>query len=336
MDIIDILRGLLAPQEWADLLNKYKKRKPVPMRIRNKVFGQAIFYPSVRIPWSVLKETLSNIPVVRRGTKAYQLGGDDIETQAIEPQGFSTVSYISAAELNNMKALGLQNIQKFFDMLQFGVMRKIEFSTEALCAQSLTGKISYPMKTAEGALETFDVDYGETLRHNFATSLNAADATIETVYTALQEMDEAIQAKGYGINVETLCGKTLFARIVTLAGDKKSNVLDVKVSKGQVSVGGYIINLENGSYETMAGGIKTRVQTVDDDKMVMVDLDAGHNLYYAALDDLDAGLQALPFFSKVKKVDDPSGADVYTMSKPLPAVVVDAICWADNALAPVA
>lgn len=71
----------------AELLNNYKKRKPVPMRIRNKVFGQAIFYPSVRIPWSALKETLSNIPVVRRGTKAYQLGGDDVETQAIEPQG---------------------------------------------------------------------------------------------------------------------------------------------------------------------------------------------------------------------------------------------------------
>lgn len=83
----------------------------------------------------------------------------------------------------------------------------------------------------------------------------------------------------------------------------------------------------------MVGGVKTRVKTVDDDKMVMIDLDAGHNLYYAALDDLDAGLQALPFFSKVKKVDDPSGADVYTMSKPLPAVIVDAICWADNALA---
>ncbi len=333
MDIIDILRGLLAPKEWAELLNNYKKRKPVPMRIRNKVFGKAIFYPSVRIPWNVLKETLSNIPVVRRGTKAYQLGGNDLETQSIEPQGFSTVSHVSAAELNNLKAIGLTNIQKFFDMLQFGVMRKIEFSTEALCAQSLTGKIAYPMKTADGANELFEVDYGETLRYSFETALSAADATIEHVYTALQEMEEKIQEKGYGMNVETLCGKTLFARIVTLAGKNQSNVLDVKVGKGQVNVGGYIINSESGSYETMSGGMKSRVKTVGDDKMVMIDLDAGHNLYYAALDDLDAGLQALPFFSKVKKVDDPSGADVYTMSKPLPAVIVDAICWADNALA---
>ncbi len=217
-------------------------------------------------------------------------------------------------------------------MLQFGVMRKIEVSTEALCAQSLTGKIAYPMKTADGAMELFEVDFGETLRYKFDSSLKATDATIEQVYTALQEMDETIQAKGYGANLEVLSGKTLFARIVTLAGKNKSNVLDVKVSKGQVNVGGYLINLENGSYETMVGGTKTRVKTVDDDKMVMIDLEAGHTPYYAALDDLDAGLQALPFFSKVKKVDDPSGADVYTMSKPLPAVVVDAICWADDAL----
>ncbi len=332
MDIIDILRGLLSPKEWSELLNNYKKRKPVPMRIRKKVFGPAIFYPSVRIPWNVLKETLTNIPVVRRGTKAYQLGGNDLETQSIEPQGFSTVSHISAAELNNLKAIGLTNIQKFFEMLQFGVMRKIEVSTEALCAQSLTGQITYPMKTADGANETFEVDYGEPLRYSFDTALNAADATIEHVYTALQEMDEKIQAKGYGMNVETLCGKTLFARILTLAGQNKSNILDVKIGKGQVTVGGYIINLENGSYDTMSGGNKTKVKTVGDDKMVMVDLDAGHNLFYAALDDLDAGLQALPFFSKVKKVDDPSGANVYTMSKPLPAVIVDAICWADGAL----
>lgn len=333
MDIIDVLRSLVAPQEWSELLNNYKKRKPVPMRIRNKVFGQAVFYPSVRIPWSVLKETLSNIPVVRRGTRAYQLGGDDLETQSIEPQGFSTVSHVSAAELNNLKALGLTNIKKYFEMLQSGVMRKIEFSTEALCAQSLTGKISYPMKTSDGATELFEVDFGEPLRYSFTESLNAAGATIETVYSALQDMDEKIQSKGYGMNLEVLCGKTLFARILTLAGQNKSNVLDVKVSKGQVNVGGYIINLENGSYQTMVGGMKTVVKTVPDDQMVMIDLDAGHTPYFAALDDLDAGLQALPFFAKVIKTDDPSGADVYTMSKPLPAVVVDAICWTDGALA---
>ncbi|WP_417883039.1 major capsid protein [Vibrio rumoiensis] len=333
MDIIDVLRSLVAPQEWSELLNNYKKRKPVPMRIRNKVFGQAVFYPSVRIPWSVLKETLSNIPVVRRGTRAYQLGGDDLETQSIEPQGFSTVSHVSAAELNNLKALGLTNIKKYFEMLQSGVMRKIEFSTEALCAQSLTGKISYPMKTSDGAAELFEVDFGEPLRYSFTESLNAAGATIETVYSALQDMDEKIQSKGYGMNLEVLCGKTLFARILTLAGQNKSNVLDVKVSKGQVNVGGYIVNLENGSYQTMVGGMKTVVKTVPDDQMVMIDLDAGHTPYFAALDDLDAGLQALPFFAKVIKTDDPSGADVYTMSKPLPAVVVDAICWTDGALA---
>lgn len=333
MDIIDILRGMLAPQEWAELLNNYKKRKSVPMRIRNKVFGQAVFYPSVRIPWNVLKETLSNIPVVRRGTKAYQLGGDDLETQSIEPQGFSTVSHVSAAELNNLKALGLKNIKKHFEMIQFGVMRKIEVSTEALCAQALTGKISYPMKTANGANELFEVDYGETLRYAFQKSLNSADATIEDVYIALQEMDEAIQAKGYGMNLEVLCGKTLFARILTLAGKNTSNVLDVKVGKGQVNVAGYVINLENSSYQTVIGGMKAPVKTVPDDQMVMIDLDAGHTPYYAALDDLDAGLQALPFFSKVAKVEDPSGANVYTMSKPLPAVVVDAICWSDGALA---
>lgn len=336
MDIYDIVRGMLSADKFGEILNRYKQKKAVPMRIRKRVFGAAIMWPSAKIPWSVLKESLSNIPVVRRGTAPFRDTGEGIELTEIIPQGFDVLHWISAADLNNYKTQGLKNIQSYLDIVQFAKMRKIEKSTEALCAQALTGKISYPMKSENGALETFDVDFGQTLRYTFEKSLLSPDATIANVFSALQEMDAKLQDKGYGDDVVTLCGKTLFAKIIDLASNVKSNVLSVTFGDKNVNIGGYVVELENGSYETVIAGNKTVQKTVPDDQMVMIDIAAGHNFYYAAIDDLDANLQALPFFTKPIKKDAPSGIDLNIQSKPLPAVVVNAICWSDDALKPVA
>ena len=336
MDIYDIVRGMLSSDKFGEILNRYKQKKPVPMRIRKRIFGAAIMWPSAKIPWSVLKESLSNIPVVRRGTAPYREASEGVQLTEIIPQGFDVLHWISATDLNNYKTQGLKNIQSYLDIIQFAKMRKIEKSTEALCAQALTGKISYPMKTEDGALDTFDVDFGRTQSYTFAKSLLDPTATIADVFSALQEMDAKLQDKGYGDDVVTLCGKTLFAKIIDLASNVKSNVLSVTFGNKSVNIGGYEVELENGSYDTVIAGNKATQKTVPDDQMVMVDIAAGHNFYYAAIDDLDANLQALPFFTKPIKKDAPSGIDLNIQSKPLPAVVVDAICWSSDALKPVA
>lgn len=332
MDIIDLLQSLVSGDEWIKTLNAYKKKNKVPMRIRNKVFGAARFWPQASIPWSQLKETLTNIPVVRRGTNSYLLGSDGLQTESITPHGFNTVTPITAAELNNLKAIGVKNLKTWVDGVNMSNMRKFDVSTEALCAQAITGEISYPMKTEAGAMEVWQVDYGETQTYTFDEKLTSADADIMDVYKALQAMDEQLQSKGFGANVETLCGKDLFAVIGKLAGQSQSNILKVEVNKGSINIGGYIVTLENGSYQTYSAGSKVATKTVPADRMVMIDIDAGHTLWYASIDDIDAGMKALPFFSKVVKVEDPSGANLYNRSKPLPAVVVDAICWADGAM----
>jgi len=50
---------------------------------------------------------------------------------------------------------------------------------------------------------------------------------------------------------------------------------------------------------------------------------------YCAIDDIDAQLAPLPFFSKAVKVENPSAWELYGKTKPFPVPIVDAICWAD-------
>ena len=63
-------------------------------------------------------------------------------------------------------------------------------------------------------------------------------------------------------------------------------------------------------------------------KIMAFATDAVHTLFYCALDDLDANLQPMPYFSKPIESKDPSGTKIVGRSKPFPVPVVKAICWA--------
>ena len=70
-------------------------------------------------------------------------------------------------------------------------------------------------------------------------------------------------------------------------------------------------------------------RNVVDKSVIMVALDAPFKLFYCAIDDVDAGLKAMPFFTKTVKMDNPSGFDLIGISKPIPVPVVRAICTAE-------
>ena len=68
---------------------------------------------------------------------------------------------------------------------------------------------------------------------------------------------------------------------------------------------------------------------IPDNKVCAIAIDAPHWLPYCAIDDLDANLAPLPFFSKTEKLANPSAWEIYGKSKPFPVPIVDAICWAE-------
>lgn len=334
MDIIDIFRSFTKPDLWVAFLEKYKKLKDVPMPVRNTVFGPAELWHDVSLPYSEIKDTTTNAPVVRRGTTAWALDDDDSAVKAIETQGFVLSKYITAARLNNLKAMGMKNAKAYFDSQNRKMMRIIDKGVESLCAQAMTGKLSYPMKTENGQYDTYDLDFGPTGTYSASgIDLQSPDTTLADVLVLLQGMAEPIEDKGYGGENLTYAGKTAFAHIARIAMGNDTRNVAVTVNESEINIAGYRVRRLSGKYTTVAGGAQVSADKMPATSLCMIDLSAGHSFYYLAIDDLDAELKALPYFSKIVKSEDPSGASVIGHSKPVPVPVVGAICWCSDAIA---
>lgn len=335
MNVIDLFRSWTKPDVWRTYLNAYKKRKPVKMPIRNDIFGPAIMWNDVALPYSELKDTLTNVPVVRRGSASLAIKEQDSTIKSIEVQGFILSHFVSAAALNNLKALGVASAKQYFNLQNDNLLRLVDKGIEAMCSQALTGKVEYPMKLEDGTFETFEIDYGETETYEATgeIDISSSDTKLSNVFKLLQNMEEKIEDRGYGGDTLTYAGKEAFGYIMDIASSNATRNIPVQIKESEINIGGYTIKRMSGKYKTWVGGAVDNQAKIPDGSLCMVDKEAGHSFYYLAIDDLDAGLQALPFFTKTVKSDDPSGAKLIGHSKPVPAPVVGAICWCADAIA---
>ncbi|MCE7729620.1 major capsid protein [Vibrio campbellii] len=332
MDIIDLFRSYTKLDVWGKFLSQYKKMKSVAMPVRNTVFGPAQFWHDVSLPYSEIADTVTNVPVVRRGTASLALEDEGTEVKSIEPQGFVMSNFVSAAKLNNFKALGMKAAKQYFDNKNNSMMRRVDKGIEAMCAQALTGKVEYPMKVEGGSYETQVFDYGLTNEYSATIDISSPDTKVSQLFKLLQAMEEKIEDKGYGNNNLTYAGSDAYAYILDIASNNNTKNIAISINENEINVGGYKIRRLAGKYTSISGGSKVQVNKIPPTALCMVDLDAGHEFYYLSIDDLDAGLKALPFFSKVIKSDDPSGANIIGHSKPVPVPVVGAICWCNDAI----
>lgn len=324
MEIIDLIRSHLTPQATAAYL---MRRPPAQQVIRRRIYGdEGVQHPFAIINLADLMRTLSNVPVVRRGSQAYALNRGDTGFTFIEPQGFDLSHFLTAADIQNFKLLSSDSVQTQIENLLNDMLITIQTSTEALCAQSLSGQLRYPMKTELGT-EVYEVNYGAPQRYTPETMWDSVGAKVAHVYETISDMHAQLQSKGFGGSTVTMAGRRAFSQLVALADDSKSNIVQVKiVAENEVSVGGYTVVLENSVYKSVGN---TMEQSVAPNALCMVDKSAGHKLYYLALDDLESGLLPMPFFASQSVKTNPSGLEIVGRSKPLPAPVMNAICWAD-------
>lgn len=316
------LRQYLTPSAIARTIDR---APPLLAPVRNTVYTNAQTHPLPLIGLDEIQHVISNVPVVRRGTQAVAMNAGGSDILYIEPQGVDVSTFVSAAEMNNWRVLSGASIQSIIDSKVMRQQLTVRKTTEALCAQSLTGAISYPMKVDGGGTDTYEIDFGAPLTVTPALTWDHADATVETMYLHLVAMDEAIQAKGWGGNLLTFAGKTAFSKLIVAANaGAENNAIKVRVDKDSVWLGTYQIKMTAATYKD-ASGVATK--EIPDNSLCMVDLAAPHTLWFLSIDDLEAGLVALPFFASPEYRRNPSGADILGRSKPLPAPVVKAICW---------
>jgi len=282
-------------------------------------------HPFPVLGYTEIKRVVKNVPVVRRGSTAVQVGEDKGGITYIEPQPIEVSTFLSAKELNDMQLLTAKGIQQYItDKIDF-LRRVVRKTTEALSAQSLTGEISYPMKTASG-LETYSVNFGSTLAYTVDKLWDDPGKKLSEVLEDLIAISQTIIENGYG-NIVFLAGAKAFSTLAGLALNVYTEgKIAVQITEKAINIAGFTVELMHYKYLDLLTNQSRYV--VPPDKICAISLEAPHTLFYCAIDDIEAGLVPLPLFATYEMKKNPSGVEIVGKSKPLPVPVVDAICWA--------
>lgn len=171
-------------------------------------------WPDVMVPVEEITQNTLPVPLVLRGAPGLSVAGDSGQISAIFPQPFKTVDGISATAWRNRQLLaGREGLQADADRLMdrhIDIHRK---SRESLAAQSLRGRVDYPIAGATGQIvDVFSVKYGDV--HVWQPSVDwMAEATTPGVIRKdLSNLRTERARRGYattGIDI----GRDLFASI---------------------------------------------------------------------------------------------------------------------------
>ncbi len=280
-------------------------------------------HPFAQIGVREFKQIAHAVPVVRRGTQSYELGGGRGSIDFIEPQPIDTEMFVTAKELNDLKTLDPGGQDAWVQSkLNYG-RNVLRATAEALACQSITGSISYPMKIS-GGFDTYTVDFGTVGIVTPAKQWNATGATLADVYKTLEKMAEGIEDNGFGVQVEFRAGSAVYAFLVSLiAGAPNDSRINAKVSNEGIVLGEYVIRKLKGRYRNPQ--TKNYVNAIGDNEILAVDKGTGFALKYMAIDNLNAGLAALPLFVNVVADAKGKGYTLNFLSTPFPMPIVDAM-----------
>jgi hypothetical protein len=283
-------------------------------------------HPLPTVAVSDLQQPISNIAVSRRGSEPTPLYSDSGEITHIEPQPFRPSERLNGVEVNNFRLLDTSSVELLLNNKIDRLRRVVRASTEALAAQSLTGKISYPMHM-DGGFGTYEVNFGSTLSYTPSILWDDSAVGIDDILETLIEMEADIQESSrYSTGIKFWAGKKAFMALSKLVQSFEGRSVIASVDEKSILLGGYRVELMNTLYTDPATG--DAVKVVPDGKLLAVASEAPFELIYAVLDDLDSNLVPLPFF--VKPVEDKrtSSIELIAESKPLPVPYTKAVNWA--------
>lgn len=267
------------------------------------------------------------MPVVRRDSASIPATSQSRNYQFIEPLPVNAHVFATAADLNNLQVLDPAGKDMWAREKNDFLRRACRMTTEGIAAVSLSGTITWPCQLQTGGFENYTVAYGTPLSVVPTVLWSAAGVKVADVFDLFQTMEEALQDEGYGSTVEVWAGKTAYNLLFKIAEAVTSTAkIRVEITDQGINIGGYLVKRRSERYRNPQTGVMT--PTIADKEIKMIAMDAGHKLIYCALDDLDANLQPLPFFSKPIKSEDPSGWKIVGESKPLPVANPKGICGA--------
>ena len=260
---------------------------------------------------------VGNIPLVKRGQQSYKMKSSG-EISMLEPQPVYPSIPIDAVDFNNLRMLDSEGQQQYVQNRIDQLRQATKLTAEALCIQSVSGKIQYPMM--DGNVKTdFVLDYGTPSAVIASKKLDAADAKTSDLIKLTSAMKEKARKQGFGRDIIFLAPADTYGAcydLVTAGGrDPRFNAEgDLILGNGTVikQFDYTYVNPDTGASEGLAAK-----------SLTLWDRSAGNRLFYSAVDDIDANFVASPFWPKAVKVED--WYDIKGQSKPTPVPNVKSI-----------
>lgn len=260
---------------------------------------------------------IGTVPLSGRGSPSVSTDGVGKTRSIIEPCELKPSRFISARDINDLIAAGdTDSIQAEITEIVASLRDTVVTSLEQMARQAFTGKINFPIKTEGNTNDNFELELGKP--KDFGTA-SLKGANLGSVQKWLEELNTK-QCAISGGNVGYMLGAEAYEKVcdIIIAAGNAAPV--VWSADGMTLFGKYKLFTMAGNYtlpgSSTASAIlgKNEVRTFDTSNM--------GKLFYCALDDLDARLAPMPFYTKPVYSKDPDGVKIVGMSKPLPAVAV--------------
>jgi len=320
------LRKYFTPKMVAQRL---KQLLPLKTTVVDTFFTRKVNHPFDKVGRSDLSQILTTMPLISRGAPSLAVKRGTLSLDDFEPFEVAPHDFFTAADMNRLKNLDEMSIQARLAAIDDNLRRICRATAEGIGSKALTGTIQWPVAMENGQTDTYEVNFGATLSYTPGTLWSAVSANIKLVYNDLDAIETLLQNAGYGGKIRYWAGKDAYNQLLALAevyGENPKAKLRIEISQKGIDIGGYLIEKMSETYTDPVTGSST--YKVDAKKIMAFCEDAVHTLFYCALDDLNAKLQPMPYYSKPVEMSDPSGVKIIGRSKPFPAPVVKAICWA--------
>lgn len=332
MDVYQLIRNYMTANWLAGIIERLPQHKSV---IIDRVFVRKENNPSAYADLADIVRTVGSVPVVSRGGVSLNVAGPAITMGKIEPMPIRLNEHFTGARLNDLRNLfgdggprGQALVQSEINRITVGLIADTQKTRDALCAQALTGKIDYQMRTDDGYTR-YKVDFGDVLAYVPAKKWDAADIKLSIVLKQLIEIRNQLRAQGHAGNIGYMAGIDAWTQLANLVellpNDNRSRAsIDGEVIK----FNGFEVLLNDGAYSDRDSEGAAVVKNEVDPKKLVGFVENVPKLGYYAIDDLDSNLEPMPIFIKPVKTEDPSGIKVISESKPMPLVAPKAILWA--------
>lgn len=307
------------------LVGELNKMPPLHTPIMDMVYPESaqVNHPFSTIGYEDLPQGIKNIPLISRGSASYALSTDGSKLRFIEPQNLTPSHFVSAATLNDLNNLDITSQQQFVNNKIDRLRRTTRASKEALAAQSLSGKIAYDLRNADGAVEKFTVDFGNIHTVTASKKFDANGTKLSDVITTVGLMIAEIKKKSNATKFEGLMSWNVYAAIAELANNA-STKLPVEVKGDSIGIGEAVFHVSSETYYDYS--TKQNVPVVGEKKLKLVGIDDGFRFFNCRLDSVAEGFASVPFAVREVKQDDPEGIKLIGQSRPMPIPNVDAIC----------